>query len=126
MKQHRHPALSRRKFVTGALAGSALYGLGRSWGYASQVPGSPSRVPVLTGKDFGAMRGAEAHQKHPESEQQETPSGKIWKGVVPVLTMLGMTLIGLYVTGTRALGEGTHGLTAIIGAADSFKALLCL
>ena len=52
MKEQRHPALSRRKFVTGALAGSALYGLGNSWGYASQAPGVPSRVSVLSGRKF--------------------------------------------------------------------------
>jgi CopA family copper-resistance protein len=46
------PILSRRKFVTGVMAGSALYGLGASWSFASSSTGTPSRVPVLSGKQF--------------------------------------------------------------------------
>ena len=52
MDEQRHTAFSRRKFVTGVVAGSALYGLGSPWGFASQSPGIASRVPVLSGKRF--------------------------------------------------------------------------
>ena len=47
-----YPALSRRKFVTGVVAGSALYGLGTSWSVASSSPGSPSHAPQLSGTSF--------------------------------------------------------------------------
>ncbi|MEX0907028.1 MAG: Na+/H+ antiporter NhaC family protein [Gemmatimonadota bacterium] len=43
---------------------------------------------------------------------------------VPVLTVIAVTLIGMYATGSASLGAGDHSLLDIIGSADPFRTLI--
>lgn len=87
---------------------------------------------IWTGKDFGPMRKAEMNPSFPTSDSRDEVSneGKIYKGLLPILLMIFATLFGLLLTGYDPVvwNDGNLGLgqkiSLIIGAADSYKALL--
>jgi Na+/H+ antiporter NhaC len=100
-------------------------------------------VVATTLRDFGPMRRAEerAHATGevlrpgsvPLSDKElsmlEAPEGKPrrWvNAVVPIGGLILFTIVGLYVTGYKALGSEAKnvGLVEIFGAADSYKVLL--
>jgi Na+/H+ antiporter NhaC len=97
----------------------------------------------LTGRDFGPMlraerrarRGGKVHsdQARPlsdiDSSVMEAPEGiphRWWNAVIPILVVVTVTLVGLVVTGGRALGEGGAGADLLdrIKEGNSFTALL--
>ena len=88
-------------------------------------------IIIITKKDFGPMLEAEQNIKEPiASKETQQHEGKIWKGVLPIVIMLLATILGLFYTGYDAsiLGNSdlsfTKKIALIIGAADSYKALL--
>ncbi|MFY0643093.1 MAG: Na+/H+ antiporter NhaC family protein [Bacteroidia bacterium] len=90
-------------------------------------------ILILTGKDYGPMYKAENQviQHGDEKEDMEYDKmAKVWKGIVPIALLILATLLGLWTTGYDAeiIGDSSMGLTKklglIIGAADSYKALL--
>ncbi len=91
-------------------------------------------IPILiwTGKDFGPMHKAESQLEYqPKTRDENTVNeGKIWMGLVPIAVMIIATLLGLLLTGyseelwqAREVSLGQK-IALIIGAADSYKALL--
>jgi len=100
-------------------------------------------IIAVTGRDFGPMWEAERRARvegkplrdgaEPATDLAE--SGEIdedvparWiNGALPVVSILAVGIFGLYLTGTRALdasGATGYGIGDIVGAADSYKALL--
>lgn len=96
---------------------------------------------ATTGRDFGAMRRAEARAAggggvhRPDAvlaaasaEEAMSPPGGIprrWhNAALPVLTVVVTVLLGLYFSGRAAAGAADPSLVGIIGAADPFKSLL--
>lgn len=88
-------------------------------------------ILIFTGKDFGPMLRAETQQQeHDKKVEEHIEEGKIWKGLLPILVMLGATVFSLFYTGwsddiwnssEMSLGKK---ISFIIGNADSYKALL--
>lgn len=98
-------------------------------------------MTVLMRKEFGPMLTAErraysgggvirpgsvpATDTNLDSMQPIEGKPKRWiNAALPVLSVIIVALYGLYTTGASALAEGESGLTAIIGNADPFAALL--
>lgn len=96
---------------------------------------------AYTGRDFGPMRAAEARaaEHGPEAgaamssamaadcEPIEAVEGKPQRAVnavVPLLVLVGSVIGGLYVTGSAAVEVEQPSARDIIGAADSYKALM--
>ena len=96
---------------------------------------------ATTGRDFGAMRRAEAraaggggvHRRDAvlageNAEETTTPLKGVprrWhNAALPVLTVVVTVLLGLYFSGRAAAGAADPSLLEIIGAADPFKSLL--
>jgi len=96
---------------------------------------------ATTGRDFGPMATAEAHAKlngvedgeHLDSsmaddcEAIEAVEGKPLRAinaVIPIMMLIGGVMGGLYVTGKAGVAMDDPGLKDIIGAADSYKALM--
>lgn len=99
---------------------------------------------AITNRDFGAMREAESRviatgevlrpgavplsdtQAMELSDDEDSIPLRWYNAVVPVAVMIVTSAIGLYFGGLEALGDDAQGagLIKIIGAADSFKALL--
>ncbi len=93
------------------------------------------------GRDFGPMYRAERRARKTgevlregsnvdeaagESEEMKPKEGmpqRAVNAVLPIVVLVGGVLVGLYVTGAQAAGEGAS-LQQIIGEADSYKALL--
>lgn len=93
------------------------------------------------GRDFGPMYQAEhrsiVHGKvlrdgaTPLMDQElanmlppEGVKSHWYTAIIPIITMVAVLAIGLYVDGKGTLGGGGHPLREIIGAANSFKALI--
>ena len=92
--------------------------------------------------DFGPMRKAEerarvhglllAEDAAPiadySSHEVEPPAGipkRALNAILPILTVISVTLLGLYITGSTGLAAGTEpSMRAILENADSYKALL--
>jgi Na+/H+ antiporter NhaC len=96
---------------------------------------------AASGRDFGPMAKSEAHARangsrpaeHLDSsaaqdcEPIEAIEGKPQRAinaVAPILVMIVGVMGGLYVTGSAAIETASPGLKDIIGAADSYKALM--
>jgi Na+/H+ antiporter NhaC len=96
---------------------------------------------ATTGRDFGAMRRAEARAAggggvhRPDAvlaaesaeEAMSPPEGvpRRWhNAALPVVTVVVTVLLGLYFSGRAAAGAADPSLVGIIGAADPFKSLL--
>ena len=94
-----------------------------------------------SGKDFGPMLAAEKRarlERGPripdEMPQENNDSGPIAavegrphraiNAILPVVVLIGSVLVGLYVTGTQALEKESADMRDIIGASDSYRALL--
>ncbi len=92
-------------------------------------------------RDFGPMLDAERLARRLKKVEQEDairrskldaydpePPSKAYNAVIPISTIVVVSFIGLYITGTRNLVEvnatGFQRLSLIIGSADSFEALL--
>jgi len=98
---------------------------------------------AVSGRDWGPMLSAERRARRGEllsataqpladyestglAPSPETPE-RWWNAVVPVLSVLATTLIGLYVTGRESLridGVDDISLSRVIGASDPFTVLL--
>lgn len=94
-----------------------------------------------SGRDFGPMYAAERHAREhgvsgvevsnnamaedcePIEPVDEAPQRAI-NAVIPLLVLVGSVIAGLYVTGSAAAEGENPGLRDIIGAADSYKALM--
>lgn len=100
-------------------------------------------IIAISGRDFGPMWEAERRAREEgkllrdgaepatdlvESGELDTDVPARWiNGALPVLSILAVGIFGLYLTGTRALeaeGAAGYSLGEIVGAADSYKALL--
>jgi Na+/H+ antiporter NhaC len=96
---------------------------------------------AATGRDFGPMATAEAHARingvedgesldssmADDCEAIEAVEGKPLRAinaVIPIMMMIGGVMGGLYVTGKAGVAMDDPGLKDIIGAADSYKALM--
>lgn len=98
---------------------------------------------AVTGRDFGPMweaerrcrmegkplrDGAEPATDLAESGELDEDVPARWiNGALPVISILVVGILGLYMTGIRALdaeGATGYGIGEIVGAADSYKALL--
>jgi Na+/H+ antiporter NhaC len=96
---------------------------------------------AASGRDFGPMAKSEArarlsgahgagHLEAPmagDEEQIAVVEGKPLRAinaVLPILALLIGVMGGLYLTGKAAAGPGASGFREIIGAADSYKALM--
>jgi len=96
---------------------------------------------VTTQRDFGPMLAAERRARHQglvarpgsrmgaaASADELEPSGerprRAVNAMAPVLVLVGGVGIGLYVTGNAAVGVADPSVSDIIGAADSYKALV--
>jgi Na+/H+ antiporter NhaC len=96
---------------------------------------------AATGRDFGPMATAEAHARingvedgesldssmADDCEAIEAVEGKPLRAinaVIPIMMMIGGVMGGLYVTGKAGVAMDEPGLKDIIGAADSYKALM--
>ena len=94
-----------------------------------------------SGRDFGPMLAAEKRarlERGPripdEVPQENNDSGPIAavegrphraiNAILPVVVLIGSVLVGLYVTGTQALEKESADMRDIIGASDSYRALL--
>ncbi|NIP17826.1 MAG: Na+/H+ antiporter NhaC family protein [Xanthomonadales bacterium] len=94
-----------------------------------------------TGRDFGPMLAAERHARihgviedEHLAENQQNDSAPIQpmpgkpqraiNAVLPILVLVVAVVTGLYVTGKAAIDVEDPGLQDIIGAADSYKALM--
>lgn len=49
---------------------------------------------------------------------------RAFNAVLPILTVIGVTILGLYLTGSAGLGDGEASVRTILENADSYKALL--
>ncbi len=98
----------------------------------------------FTGRDFGSMLKAETRAYETgevigpgavpiaDTKSMELQNDKEWvplrwyNAVVPILTMIGVAFVGLYYSGSQALGSdsASANLVQIIGAADPFNALI--
>ena len=85
---------------------------------------------AASGRDFGPMCASENRALTEEPEEavevedaDRGPTSSALNAIVPILVLLGSLLIGLVVTGRVASGPGA-GLGEVIGAGDSFRALL--
>lgn len=98
-------------------------------------------MTIIMRKEFGPMLTAErraasgngviregsmpATDTSLDSLQPEENKPKRWYNAgLPVISVIVVALYGLYTTGAAGLGEGESGITAIIGNADPFAALL--
>ena len=96
---------------------------------------------ALTGREIGPMHAAETRALSgggtfrpgamlagdTESGQLDPPAGTVgrWYNlVVPVLTVVGVALVGLWYTGASGLAPGERNLRDVIGNADPFASLL--
>lgn len=96
---------------------------------------------IVMKKDFGPMLYAErraasgggvlrpgstpAADTNIESLQPKPGKPRRWVNMaLPVFTVIGVALAGLYITGRSSLSPGERTITAIIGEADPFAALL--
>ena len=94
-----------------------------------------------SGRDFGPMLAAEKRARletgpriPDEMPQENNDSGPIAavegrphraiNAILPVVVLIGSVLVGLYVTGTEALEKESADMRDIIGASDSYRALL--
>lgn len=86
-----------------------------------------------SGRDFGAMVGAERRAlrtEEPPSTSADIPSpqgnarGTVWNAVLPLAVLFAALLLGLYWTGTQAVGPDERSLRAIISNAESNVVLL--
>jgi Na+/H+ antiporter NhaC len=99
-----------------------------------------------TGRDYGGMLAAERRARTTGKVQRDGAvplsqmdlkeeevgggaRGAWWTGLLPILTVIGVTVVGLYVNGRSSLVaggavSGDLGLHEIIGAADSFAVLM--
>lgn len=94
-----------------------------------------------SGRDFGPMLAAEKRarlERGPripdEVLHENNDSGPIAavegrphraiNAILPVVVLIGSVLVGLYVTGTQALEKESADMRDIIGASDSYRALL--
>lgn len=94
-----------------------------------------------SGRDFGPMLAAEKRARletgpriPDEMPQENNDSGPIAavegrphraiNAILPVVVLIGSVLVGLYVTGTQALEKESADMRDIIGASDSYRALL--
>lgn len=100
-------------------------------------------IIAITGRDFGPMWEAERRARvegkplrdgaEPATDlaegaeiDEDVPARWI-NGALPVISILAVGIFGLYLTGSRALeasGATGYGIGDIVGAADSYKALL--
>lgn len=87
-------------------------------------------ILIFTSKDFGPMYHAEKNVQDVDEAVTEHKNGKIWKGLLPILTMLLVTIGSLLYTGWNAdiwndpMTAFSKKLALTIGNADSYKALL--
>jgi Na+/H+ antiporter NhaC len=96
---------------------------------------------AVTRRDFGPMRIAEQRAAsgggliRPGSmPAADTAGGALeprdgiphrwYNAALPVISVIGVALVGIFTTGVANLAEGEAGLRAIVGAADPFKSLL--
>lgn len=87
-------------------------------------------ILIFTSKDFGPMLQAESRESDVQKNTGEQKEGKVWRGLLPILTMLFVTVGALLYTGwsDQIWNSSTTGISKkvalIIGNADSYKALL--
>ena len=91
--------------------------------------------------DFGPMRKAERRARELGlvlaedaapiadygSKEVEPPGGipkRAINAILPIATVIAVTILGLYLTGSAGLAEGEASVRQILGNADSYKALL--
>jgi len=97
-----------------------IAGLGRDFGPMYQA----EQRAVLHGK---VLRDGATPLMDQELANLLPPEGvqsHWYTAIIPIVTMVAVLAIGLYVDGKGALGVGDHPLREIIGAANSFKALI--
>jgi Na+/H+ antiporter NhaC len=98
-------------------------------------------MTVLTRRDFGPMLRAEVRvlsgggvqrpgaMVHTEGghaatlEESQVPR-RWYNAALPLAVVVGTALAGMYGTGTAKLGEGSHSLREVAGAADPLRSLL--
>jgi Na+/H+ antiporter NhaC len=72
----------------------------------------------------GAQLAANLEAEGPDPSLVDRPA-RWWHGAMPVLVVIVSVLVGLFVTGYRALGDGQEAtLSHIVGGADPFRTLL--
>jgi Na+/H+ antiporter NhaC len=98
-------------------------------------------MTVVMKRDFGPMWRAEerARVRGELIRPGATPAAEVTGGIMeppedrphrwynaglPVLSVIAVALAGIYYTGAADLGEGTHTLWEIVGAADPFRTLI--
>lgn len=96
---------------------------------------------AVSGRDFGPMLKAERRAAQTGAVLDATavpladfsshlltpPEGKPHRAInamLPILTVIAVTVVGLYITGRTKAGEGGTGVRDAFAAADPFKALL--
>jgi Na+/H+ antiporter NhaC len=94
-----------------------------------------------TGRDFGPMHASELKARASENSEEigddssmaedcepidpvEGAPLRALNAVIPLIMLVGSVVVGLYVTGSAATEVENPGLKDIIGAADSYKALM--
>ncbi len=87
-------------------------------------------VIALSGRDFGPMRKSESRALADDPDagtttpEKEIPATSAWLAGLPILVLVGATLVILYCTGFAALGDDEPTIGNIIQNADSYIAIL--
>jgi len=98
--------------------------MGRDWGPMLRA----ERRARLTGKVLrdGALPATDTTEG-PSMALDEGLKKRWYNGLIPIVTVLGVGMMGLYLTGIDSLaasGNPDHSIGSIIGASNSFRALL--
>lgn len=82
---------------------------------------------VRAARGGGVFRPGAALMTDTASAEMDPPEGVArhwWNAAIPVATVVAAVLVGLYHSGSTALGPGDHALREVFGAANSFHVLL--
>ena len=81
-------------------------------------------VLAVSVRDFGPMRESELQALSIDVEPSApVESKRIWLGVIPIVLLIGVSMLDLYLQGTSAKPEATT-ISEIISAADGYDAML--
>ena len=100
----------------------AVAGMNRDWG-----PMLRAEQRARAGEIMAASAQPLADFDSGELDPEEGTPCRWWNAVVPIVLVVGSTLVGLYHTGRQSLlesGETSRSLSLVIGASDPFTVLL--